>query len=78
MPRYFFHVHNGTDRTDNEGSEFPDVEAAVEHARDYARSHLAEAGNDPDRIAPSQRVEIEDDDGPAATVRFADVARAGD
>lgn len=28
MPRYFFHLHDGIDRRDPEGSELPDLDAA--------------------------------------------------
>ena len=32
MPRYFFHVHDGSDRPDHEGTECPDVETARSQA----------------------------------------------
>ena len=28
MPRYFFHVRNGTDRPDHDGTEYADLNAA--------------------------------------------------
>ena len=72
MPRFFFHVHNGVDAADEEGTELADWEAAVEHATREARAIMAEDLKGSGRIALHHRIEIADDDGPVATVRFAD------
>jgi hypothetical protein len=43
MPRYFFHIHNGTGLTeDQEGRELPDIAAAREEAVSGIRSIVSE------------------------------------
>jgi hypothetical protein len=43
MPRYFFHLHNDIDTTDDEGAEFPDDAAARAHAIANARDVAVES-----------------------------------
>jgi hypothetical protein len=40
MPRYFFHVFDGTWSCDEEGDEFPDFRAAIHEAAHIARELL--------------------------------------
>lgn len=42
MPRYYFHLHNDLEALDEEGREFPDLEAARAEAIRGARDLLAE------------------------------------
>ena len=35
MPRYFFHVHDGVDHLDGDGTELADLQAARNHAVRY-------------------------------------------
>ncbi len=44
MPKYFFHVQDGLDITDDEGFECADLEAALSAAIRYAGSLLKESG----------------------------------
>lgn len=42
MPRYYFHVQDGSSLPDDTGSEFPNIEAAKLAAIDFAGSLLRE------------------------------------
>lgn len=42
MPRYFFHVHDGTSLPDADGTELPDLDAAREEAVRMAGTLLNE------------------------------------
>ena len=44
MPRYFFHVHDGSSIRDNEGTELPDIFAAQEQAILLSGELLREMG----------------------------------
>jgi hypothetical protein len=44
MPRYFFHVHDGSSTRDNEGTELPDIFAAQEEAILLSGELLREMG----------------------------------
>lgn len=74
MPRYYFHMFSDVTCLDKQGTEFPDAEAAVTHARDRVVSVIAEMVKETRKITLSHHIDIEDDDGaPVARVRFADV-----
>lgn len=62
MPRYYFHLHNGTTARDEEGRELPDLEAARQEAISAARELMGEdlkAG----LLRLGHRIEIGDADG---------------
>jgi hypothetical protein len=44
MPRYFFHVHDGSSARDSEGTELPDIYAAQEQAILLSGELLREVG----------------------------------
>ena len=44
MPRYFFHVHDGSSDKDKEGTELPDTYAAQEEAISLSGELLREFG----------------------------------
>ncbi len=44
MPRYFFHVHDGSSTRDHEGTELPDIFAAQEEAILLSGELLREMG----------------------------------
>ena len=44
MPRYFFHVHDGSSTLDSEGTELPDIFAAQEEAILLSGELLREMG----------------------------------
>ena len=46
MPRFFFHLHDGTDHPDREGSFLPSLEAARGHAAAYLGKLLRDGGNE--------------------------------
>lgn len=76
MPRFFFHVRDGDGLTeDPDGSEWPDLAAALTEALEAARDLLAEqvkAGTSPGE----QHFEISDDAGRMlATVPFRDALK---
>lgn len=43
MPRYYFHVHDGTTIWDRKGTDLPDLRQARRVAVQVATSHLSEA-----------------------------------
>jgi hypothetical protein len=45
LPRYFFHVHDGVDIRDLEGTEFPDITAARKEAIIAAGMAITEMGD---------------------------------
>ena len=82
MPRYHLNLYNGTGLTqDEEGQQFPDVEAAERAAIAGARSILADEVRNGE-LDLAGRVEVTDGDGTVIkTVQFRDVLRikpAGD
>ena len=73
MPIYYLHLHNDVDVRD-EGQDFPDLDAAIQYARNQARFTFAETVKDEGRVNLDHRIDIEDDNGRVlATVRFRDV-----
>jgi hypothetical protein len=60
MPRYFFHVFDGTWSCDEEGEEFPDLGAAIQEAAHIARE-LLDGDEGPDEA--DFRMEVADEHG---------------
>jgi hypothetical protein len=61
MPRYFFHVFDGTMWSrDDEGDEFPDVVAAIQEAAHVARELLDDDGGP---YKADFRMEVADEHG---------------
>jgi hypothetical protein len=73
MPRFYFHLHNDADVSDESGNELPDLEAARAHAVSMARFEVSEAAKRDGRIVLSHHIDVEDENGAAlATVSFGD------
>lgn len=62
MPRYFFHVHDGVDLRDEDGTELSDIRAARVEAVRFAGEVIA---NDADRrsLGEDWRLEVTDEAG---------------
>ena len=74
MPRFYFHLLNDVDAPDEEGKEFPDLDAAREHARRNIRFTASESLKEQGRVVLSHRIQIEDGGGNVLdTVFFSDV-----
>ena len=74
MPRFYFHLLNDVDAPDDEGKEFPDLDAARQHARRNIRFTAAESLKEQGRVVLSHRIQIEDGGGNVLdTVFFSDV-----
>lgn len=75
MPRFYFHLHNDVDVSDEGGQELADLDAARAHAFKMARFEVSEAAKD-GRIVLSHRIDIEDESGSVlATVNFRDAVQ---
>jgi hypothetical protein len=77
MPIYFFHIRGGEAQAeDKEGTDLPDLEAAMREARESAREIVADnlrAKEDVD----SRRIEVADSDGRVlGTVTIRDVLKS--
>lgn len=76
MPRFYFHLHNDIDASDEGGKELPDLDAARSCAISMARCEVAEAATRDGRIVLSRRIDIEDENGAVlATVHFRDAVK---
>ena len=76
MPRYYFHLYNEVDAPDEEGKEFPDIDSALETARDNARFTFAQTVRDEGRANLDHRIDIEDEQGRVLeTVWFRDAVK---
>lgn len=74
MPTFYFHLHNNVDARDEEGREFPSLEAACAVAYHNARFTFAQTIMDEGRGNLDHRIDIENEDRQVlATVRFRDV-----
>lgn len=79
MPRYYFHLHNDVDAPDDEGVEFPDLEAARQHAMADARFTAGETVKEMGHFVGHHRIDIEDETGAVlAIVRFDDAVALRD
>jgi hypothetical protein len=75
MPRYFFHLHNDIEATDEEGMELSDLEAARTEAIRSGRELVAEAVRN-GQVNLSHWIEIQDESGTQLlAVRFGDTVR---
>jgi hypothetical protein len=63
MPRFFFHLHNDVNTFDEEGSEFPDLASAREHARAEALHMAAASVTEHQRLNGDHRIEVADQSG---------------
>jgi hypothetical protein len=76
MPRFYFHLRNDIDASDEEGVELPDLDAAREKARADARFSLGQTAIDEGKINFEHRIDIADEDGRILdTVWFRDVVK---
>jgi hypothetical protein len=76
MPRFYFHLYNDTDVSDEDGEELPDLEAAQSHAMSMARFEISEAAKRDGRIVLSHRIDVEDEDAAVlASVHFRDAVQ---
>lgn len=60
MPRYYFHVVDDFDITDDEGAELPDLPTARQRALGAARVLMCETIQEDGRITLHHRIDIED------------------
>ena len=73
MPRYFFHLHNDIDVTDDEGRELADESAARSAAHDDARQMAGESVQH-GHLNLDHFIEVADDEGrPLFRVTFREV-----
>ena len=78
MPRFYFHLHNDVDVSDEDGEDFPDLDAALAHAVRMVRFEASE-GALGGRIVLSHRIDIEDGDGAVlGTVHFRDAVEVAE
>jgi hypothetical protein len=76
VPRYHFHLYDDMDVPDDEGREFPNLEAARDRASFEARALFAAMAEDQGRVVLAHRIDVEDEQGlTLATVRFGDVVK---
>jgi hypothetical protein len=76
MPRFYFHLHNDEDVSDEGGEEFPDLQAALAHAIRMVRFEVSEGALRDGRIVLSHSIDIEDGNGGVmATVYFRDAVQ---
>jgi hypothetical protein len=76
MPKFYFHLYNDVDVSDETGTELPDLEAARAHAVRMARFEVAEAAKRDGRITLSHRIDIGGEDGAVlASVPFSDAVQ---
>ena len=79
VPMYFFHLVNGYDVPDHEGTALPDLQAARAYAITQVRSTFSETVKDEGRVALSHRIDIEDEHGTVLdTVYFRDAVTVDD
>ena len=74
VPRYYFHLYDDMDVLDDEGREFPDVEAALKEAMHQARTVAGYVIIGTGRLTLSHRIEVADEAGKVlGSVCFGDV-----
>lgn len=79
MQRYFFHLHNDVEASDEEGTVFEDLAAAKKFAVQQIRSLVAASVVSHGRFCLSHRIDIESKDGDViASVTFGDAVTAAD
>jgi hypothetical protein len=76
MPRFYFHLHDDENVSDEGGKELADLDAARAHAVNMVRFEVSEASKRDGRIVLSHRIDVEDEHGAVlATVRFRDAVQ---
>jgi len=76
MPRFYFHLYNDADVSDEDGEELPNLAAARAHAISMARFEISEAAKRDGRIVLSHRIDVEDEDAAVlASVYFRDAVQ---
>jgi hypothetical protein len=76
MPRFYFHLYNDTDVSDENGEELPDLAAAQARAISMARFEISEAVKRDGRIVLSHRIDVEDEEAAVlASVHFRDAVQ---
>lgn len=74
MPRYFFHLINDINATDEEGQELSGPEAARAQARGYALAMAAQSVIEYSRVDLSHRIDVADQSGEILfSTKFGDV-----
>lgn len=72
MRRYFFNLYNDVDAIDEEGTELPDLAAAMEHAIEECREMICASVRE-GHLNLDHRIEVTDEDGTRLlTVPFRD------
>lgn len=78
VPRYYFHVFNAVEVSDDEGQPFADLAAAKVQARETAAELICEELKAGRRIHPDHRIEVVDEKGQVVHVlRFGDLIVGG-
>ena len=76
MPRYYFHLRNDLSLDDEEGEEYPTLEAARERAVQYALDMSAASVVEERKLNLHHRIEVADSDGRIVfAVKFGDVVK---
>jgi hypothetical protein len=76
IPRFYFHLRNDLDVPDEEGLDFPDIEAAREHAFKDARFASRKPRWNEGKINFEHSIDIEDEEGCVLdTVWFPDTVK---
>jgi hypothetical protein len=79
VPRFYFHLRNDMDVPDEEGREFPDLDAARASALDLGRFEVSEMVKTEGRVVLHHRIDIEDEQGRMLdSVPFRDVLSVED
>ena len=72
MPRFRFHLYNDVETIDEQGREFPDLQAARTEAIDNARDLMAAELKSNGAINLNHWIELENDAGDVFVVTFRD------
>jgi hypothetical protein len=71
VPHFYFHLFNDMDVVDAEGVELPNAAAALNHAREEARTMICVAVHQ-GHLNLNHRIEIEDEAGNRTPMTFRD------
>jgi hypothetical protein len=63
MSRFFFHLHDDVDTSDEEGTELPDLTSARKHAQAEAVHMAAASITEHQRLFGEHRIDVEDQGG---------------
>jgi len=76
MPRFYFHLYNDADVSDQGGKDLADLDSARTYAIEMVRFEVAEGVKRDGRINLSHRLDIENESHDVlATVRFGDAVQ---